>query len=155
MAVLVVAEVTGGTAEQDGAMMKALDVEGSPPAGGWLRMAGPMAGGWRIVTLWDSEADFERFRDERLVPALASTGRVVPAVEILPVETLHTFRAVHAMPGYVRLYQMSASTLEPYNRAARAAITSFRVVWPLGRSRYGPAGRPPDRIFMRRRWCGR
>lgn len=97
MAVLVVAEVTGATAEQDGTMMKTLDAENSPPAGGWLRMAGPMAGGWRIVTLWDSEADFERFRDERLVPALASIGRVVPAIEIWPIETVHTFRAVHAL----------------------------------------------------------
>ena len=43
MAVLVVAEVAGATAEQDAAMMKILDVESSPPAGGWLRMAGPMA----------------------------------------------------------------------------------------------------------------
>lgn len=97
MAVLVVAEVTGVTAGQDAAMMKTLDVESSPPEGGWLRMAGPMAGGWRIVTLWESEADFERFRDERLVPALASTGRVVPTVEIWPIETFHTFRAVHAL----------------------------------------------------------
>jgi hypothetical protein len=97
MAVLVVAEVTGVTAEEDAAMMKALDVEGSPPAGGRIRMAGPMAGGWRIVSLWDSEADFERFRDDRLVPALADTGRVVPRIEIWPVQTFHTFRAVHAL----------------------------------------------------------
>ena len=76
--------------------MNTLGVESSPPAGGWLRMAGPMASGWRIVTLWDSEADFERFRDDRLVPALASTGRAVPAVQIWPIETVHTFRAVHA-----------------------------------------------------------
>jgi hypothetical protein len=96
MAVLVVAEVTGARAEQDKAIMKTLGVESSPPAGGWLRMAGPMAGGWRIVTLWDSQADFERFRDERLVPALASTGRAVPAVQIWPIETVHTFRAAYA-----------------------------------------------------------
>jgi hypothetical protein len=53
-----------------------------------------MAGGWRIVALWDSGADFGRFRDERLVLALASTGRVVPAVGIWPIET---FRAVRAL----------------------------------------------------------
>jgi hypothetical protein len=44
MAVLVVAEVTGATAEQDAAMVKTLDVEGSPPAVGRLRWAGC---GWR------------------------------------------------------------------------------------------------------------
>jgi len=60
-------------------------------------MAGPMAGGWRIVTPWDSEDDFERFRDERLVPALMSTGRAVPEVQIWPIETVHTFRAVRAL----------------------------------------------------------
>lgn len=94
MAVLVVTEVPGVTAEQDTAMMTALDVESSPPAGGWLRMAGPMADGWRIVSLWDSEADFERFRDERLVPAVQHAGRAVPKVEIWPVEKLHRFRAL-------------------------------------------------------------
>jgi hypothetical protein len=96
MAVLVVTEVTGVSAEQDAAMMKTLDVESSPPEGCWLRMAGPMAGGWRILSVWDSEADFERFRDERLLPAVAGTSRVVPQVEIWPVETFHAFRAIHA-----------------------------------------------------------
>ena len=90
MAVLVVAEVTGATAEQDAVMMRMLDVESSPPAGGWLRMAGPMAGGWRIVTLWDSEADWERFRDERLTPALAGIGQELGAVEPWPIETVLT-----------------------------------------------------------------
>ena len=97
MAILVVTEIGGATAEQDAAMVKALDVEGSPPAGAWMRMAGPMAGGWRIVSLWDSEEDFERFRDERLAPALAVTGRVVPAVQTWPVETFHSYRAVQAL----------------------------------------------------------
>ena len=75
MAILVVAEGAGMTAEQDAALVKAVDLEGSPPAGARIRMAGPTADGWRIVSLWDSEADCERVRDERLVPALTDTGR--------------------------------------------------------------------------------
>jgi hypothetical protein len=90
VAIVVVSEVAGVTAEQDAAMVKALGLDHSPPAGGRIRMAGPTADGWRIVTLWDSEEDFERFRTERLVPALAAAGRTVPAFEIWPIETVWT-----------------------------------------------------------------
>jgi hypothetical protein len=90
VAILVVSEVVGVTAEQDAAMVKALDLDGSPPVGFRIRMAGPTARGWRIVSLWDSEADYERFRNERLVPALTGAGRALPAFEIWPIETVDT-----------------------------------------------------------------
>jgi hypothetical protein len=90
VAILVVSEAAGVTAEADDAMVKTLDLDGSPPAGFRIRMAGPTARGWRIVSLWDSEADFERFRNERLVPALTSAGRALPAFEIWPIETVDT-----------------------------------------------------------------
>jgi hypothetical protein len=81
------------TAEQDAALVKALDLEGSPPAGATIRMAGPTADGWRIVSLWDSEADFDRFRDERLAPALTGLGRELPPIQNWPIETVRMYRA--------------------------------------------------------------
>lgn len=91
MAILVVGEASGVTAEQDAALAKRLYPEGSLPAGFRIRMGGPMAGGWRIVTLWDSEADWERFRDDTLVPALAGIGQTLEAgVKIWPIETVFT-----------------------------------------------------------------
>ena len=91
MAILVVGEASGVTAEQDAALAKRLYPEGSLPAGFRIRMAGPMADGWRIVTLWDSEADWERFRDDTLVPALAGIGQTMEAgVKIWPIETVFT-----------------------------------------------------------------
>jgi hypothetical protein len=91
VAILVVGEASGVTAEQDAALAKRLYPEGSLPAGFRIRMAGPMAGGWRIVTLWDSEADWERFRDDTLVPALAGIGQTMEAgVKIWPIETVFT-----------------------------------------------------------------
>jgi hypothetical protein len=90
VAILVVSEVAGVTAEQDAAMVEALDLGGSPPVGGRIRMAGPTAQGWRIVSLWDSEEDFERFRKERLVPALTGAGRALPSFEVWPIETVWT-----------------------------------------------------------------
>jgi hypothetical protein len=93
VAVLVVGEAAGVTAEQDAALAKRLYPEGSLPAGFRIRMAGPMPGGWRIVTLWDSEGDWERFRDERLRPALADIGQTMGAAEApepWPIETVLT-----------------------------------------------------------------
>ncbi len=91
MAILVVGEAASVTAEQDATLVKRLYLEGSPPAGARIRMAGPTGGGWRIVTLWDSEADWERFRDDMLAPALADIGHAVSAVAIWQIETVHTF----------------------------------------------------------------
>jgi hypothetical protein len=90
MAVLVVGEAPGVTAEQDEALAKRLYPEGALPAGFRIRMAGPMPGGWRIVTLWDSEADWQRFRDEKLTPALAGIGQTPEGVEPWPIDTVLT-----------------------------------------------------------------
>ena len=57
-------------------------------------MAGPTVDGWRIVSLWDSDADYERFRDERLVPELAGLGRVLTMIEMWPIETVRMLRTL-------------------------------------------------------------
>jgi hypothetical protein len=94
MAILVVADAAGMTAEQDVLLIKALDLEGSPPAGARIRVAGPTADGWRMVSLWESQADFERFRDERLVPVLTDTGHAMQPPEIWPIETVLTYHVI-------------------------------------------------------------
>jgi len=91
MAILVVGEATGMTAEEDAAAAHQLYPEGSLPAGFRIRMAGPMDGGWRIVTLWDSAADWERFGAAWLPPAGgAAGGAPPPPVQIGPVDTVLT-----------------------------------------------------------------
>jgi hypothetical protein len=88
MAVLVVSTVPGGTAEQDQAIMKALNLGDAPPPGARIRMAGPVDGGWRILSLWESQEEFERFRDDRLMPALEQVGRPAPQFEYWPMESV-------------------------------------------------------------------
>ena len=61
VAIRVEVHVLGLTAEEDAALLKALDLKGSPPAGGWIRLAGPMGGGRRIKGVWDSETDYSDF----------------------------------------------------------------------------------------------
>jgi hypothetical protein len=84
MSVLVIAEASGVTAEQDEAMMERLNLRGDPPAGAQLRLAGPSTGGWRIVSLWESRESFEAFLRERLTPALQQAGRPLPELEFWP-----------------------------------------------------------------------
>ena len=44
------------------------------PAGLLLHVAGPTAEGFRMIDVWQSEQDWERFRSERLEPAIAALG---------------------------------------------------------------------------------
>jgi hypothetical protein len=35
-----------------------------------LHIAGPVEQGWRVITVWSSREDFDRFRNEKLLPAI-------------------------------------------------------------------------------------
>ena len=84
MTVSVMVQVRDLTAGEDAALLQALDLEGMPPAGGRIRLDGSAGGGRRIVGIWDSDTDYERFRDDRLMPALRSLGRALQLIEKRP-----------------------------------------------------------------------
>jgi hypothetical protein len=44
------------------------------PAGLILHVAGPTAEGVRVIDIWESEQAWQRFRAERLAPAIAALG---------------------------------------------------------------------------------
>jgi hypothetical protein len=61
------------------------------PAGCRLHVAGPTESGWRVITVWDSEDQFQQFRNEKLIPTLRELGeggRVAPSVSANPVHKL-------------------------------------------------------------------
>ncbi len=89
MAIVVIANVPGGTAEQDDAIVQQLNPAGNPAPGSLVRLAGPFEGGWRIIGVWESQEAWETFRRERLEPALRQAGRPVPPFQISP---LHSVR---------------------------------------------------------------
>jgi len=45
------------------------------------------------VGIWDSDTDYERFRDDRLMPALRSLGRALQLIEKRP--ATETVRILH------------------------------------------------------------
>jgi hypothetical protein len=40
------------------------------PDGCELHIAGPVEQGWRVITVWESREAFDRFRQEKLLPAI-------------------------------------------------------------------------------------
>jgi hypothetical protein len=62
------------------------------PDGCKLHIAGPVEQGWRVITVWESREAFDRFREEKLLPAIREvTGEQPPPPmepEINPVHKL-------------------------------------------------------------------
>jgi len=63
----------------------------SVPPGGILQFAGPSPnGGWRVISVWESEDDARRFYDERVRPAFDAIGATAPGrPEIWPVHSVN------------------------------------------------------------------
>ena len=93
MAVVIVNEIDGGSQEMYDAVNPKVMPGGSLPDGCQLHIAGPIDGGWRVITVWDSEEQFNEFRDTTLIPALQEAGegsRVSPSISAQPVHNLLT-----------------------------------------------------------------
>ena len=65
------------------AVNEKMDVVNNPPEGMIFHTAGPSGdGGWRIFDVWESKEAFERFSQERLMPAIQEvTGGQAPPAE--------------------------------------------------------------------------
>jgi hypothetical protein len=93
MAVVVVNEIEGGTQDFYEQVNPKVMPGGSLPDGCQLHIAGPTENGWRVITVWDSDDQFQQFRDEKLVPAIREAGseqRIAPSISTNPVYRLLT-----------------------------------------------------------------
>ena len=93
MAVVIVNEMEGGSQDLYDQVNPRVMEGGKLPDGCQLHIAGPYEGGWRVITVWDSEESFQQFRDEKLIPALQEAGsadRIVPSITANPVHNLIT-----------------------------------------------------------------
>jgi hypothetical protein len=88
MAVVVVNEMQGGDQGFYDQVTNVVMPGGQLPDGCKEHIAGPVEGGWRVITVWDSEEQFQQFRTGKLIPALQAQGRddvVAPSIESQPV----------------------------------------------------------------------
>jgi hypothetical protein len=88
MAVVVVNEMQGGEQGFYEQVTNRVMPNNQLPDGCLDHIAGPMEGGWRVITVWESDEQFDRFRNETLIPAMQEAGRgesVAPAINTNPV----------------------------------------------------------------------
>jgi hypothetical protein len=96
MAIALVMEFPGGTQEQYEKVMDILGFKGPEtwPRGSILHVAGPTAGGWKVVDVWESRKDFDRFVAEKLAGATQEAGLPRPVPEEFPVHYIMQVRNI-------------------------------------------------------------
>ena len=83
MTVLVIGELPSGDAALDARMMQELGLQNNPAPGALARFAGPSStGGWRVITVWESEEAFRTFERDRLRPMFDRMGISVPTAHV-------------------------------------------------------------------------
>ena len=93
MPVMMVMEWAGVTPEQYDAARELVGWEREPAAGGRHHVAAFVGDTLRVVDVWDSPEDFDRFAQSRLMPGIQQLGiQGQPKVEILPVHREFTPR---------------------------------------------------------------
>lgn len=89
MAVVVVVETPGGSADFYDQVLPKVAPGDQLPEGMQSHIAGPVEGGWRVITVWDAEDSFHKFREEKLIPAIQEAGGgdepSPPRIDIQPV----------------------------------------------------------------------
>lgn len=86
MAIVIVNEMQGGSQDLYEQVTNRVMPGGQLPEGCRDHIAGPIEGGWRVITVWESEDQFNRFRNEKLIPTLQEEGGgVAPEIKTDPV----------------------------------------------------------------------
>lgn len=86
MAIAVMIEIAGATAEQYDAVLAEMKLGTWPPPHNLFHVAGPIDGGWRVVDIWDSAEAFDTFAREQIGPLTQKHGiTAAPQISVWPV----------------------------------------------------------------------
>jgi hypothetical protein len=94
MAIAVLTQIEGSGLDTYDAITAKLGLDQNPPEGLRVHTAGAGENGYFVYNVWDSPEVWERFRDERLGPAVQEvTGGTVQMPKVTTWE-LHAFRTL-------------------------------------------------------------
>ena len=74
MAVGIRLKFDGGTQQQYEAVHQQMDIDNDLPEGLIFHSAGPIDGGWGVIDFWESAEAYDRFAQDRLMPAVQELG---------------------------------------------------------------------------------
>jgi hypothetical protein len=82
-------EWAGITQDQYNQVMRTLDLDKNPPAGGIFHVAGFTGSTLRVVDIWESQQAFEKFQKDRLAAAVQKAGiSGQPKVQFYPAHNI-------------------------------------------------------------------
>ncbi len=90
MAIGFLLEFAGATSDQYDRTLARLELGGKLPSGGRFHIAGPTDDGFRVVDVWETQDDFDRFFEEKLGAALQAEGMPAPTISTWPVHNTMT-----------------------------------------------------------------
>lgn len=85
MAIGVIMDFAGGNAEQYDGVIEQMQLGGRVPEHAIFHVAGPYAGGWRVVDVWDSPEAFQAFAESQIGPLAGAAGLPEPHTETFTV----------------------------------------------------------------------
>jgi hypothetical protein len=101
MTVVTTLDVTDLTATEYRAVLDELGVENRPDPGIYLHLTTPTDFGFRIVEIWDEQPRFDRFVEQRLVPATKAVGMERDTkITVTPLHNLFAPR-LEELPGLI------------------------------------------------------
>jgi hypothetical protein len=90
MSTVMLMEWTGVTPDQYNQVMRTLDLDNKPPAGGIFHVSGFAGGTLRVLDIWDSQQAFEKFQKDRLTDAVQKAGiNGQPKVQFFPAHNIY------------------------------------------------------------------
>ncbi len=83
-------EWSGVTEKQYHDIFTALGLDHNPPSGGILHVAGFSGGTLRVLDVWGSQGEFEKFQHDRLMHAVQHAGiHTQPKVQFYPLHNIY------------------------------------------------------------------
>jgi quinol monooxygenase YgiN len=118
MAIALIMDFPGGTREQYEDVVERMQLGGQMAPGGLAHVAGSTGTGWRVMDVWEDQASFERFRDEKIVPTTQAVGLAAPNVRIFEVGALmHGDGGTSAFVQVVELAGIDEAAFEEFDRS--------------------------------------
>lgn len=88
MALAFIMEFPGVTQRQYDQALDRVQLGGKPYQGQIFHAAGPIADGWCVVDVWESQEAFDRFLQAKLGQALQEAGIPAPKQKVVPVHNM-------------------------------------------------------------------